>query len=183
MNKEIEEMMLTVPQKIVAYDGNPAGQHLYGEQRQQIAETLYNAGYRKTFTSDLASDTQKAFKEGYEKAKEELLENGELVSKEWHDEQVLHAESEIKRLQSENKTLRLAKDDFKKRLNDSGHRNKKLSLKLGSLKKDIRKAQAKGVKEFAEKLKEIIHKCDYVVGYAEIALCTEIDELLKEYEQ
>lgn len=47
MSKEIEEMMLTVPQKIVAYDGNPAGQHLYGEQRQQIAEALYNAGYRK----------------------------------------------------------------------------------------------------------------------------------------
>lgn len=35
------------------------------------AEALYNAGYRKTFTSDFASDTQKAFKEGYEKAKEE----------------------------------------------------------------------------------------------------------------
>lgn len=32
------------------------------------AEEIYNAGYRKTFTSDLASDTQKAFKEGYEKA-------------------------------------------------------------------------------------------------------------------
>jgi flagellar biosynthesis/type III secretory pathway protein FliH len=32
-----------------------------------IAEALYNAGYRKTFTSDLASDMQKAFKEGYEK--------------------------------------------------------------------------------------------------------------------
>ena len=47
MNKEIEEMMLTVPQKIVAYDGNPAGQHLYREQRQEIAEALYNAGYRK----------------------------------------------------------------------------------------------------------------------------------------
>lgn len=49
MSKEqqIEEIMLTVPQKIVAYDGNPAGQHLYGEQRQQIAEALYNAGYRK----------------------------------------------------------------------------------------------------------------------------------------
>ena len=31
------------------------------------AEKIYNAGYRKTFTSDLASDTQKAFKEGYEK--------------------------------------------------------------------------------------------------------------------
>ena len=47
MNKEVEEMMLTIPQKIVAYDGNPAGQHLYGEQRQEIAEVLYNAGYRK----------------------------------------------------------------------------------------------------------------------------------------
>lgn len=31
------------------------------------AEALYNAGYRKTFTSDIASDTQKAFKEGYKK--------------------------------------------------------------------------------------------------------------------
>ena len=35
---------------------------------ETIAEALYKAGYRKTFTSDLASDTQKAFKEGYEKA-------------------------------------------------------------------------------------------------------------------
>lgn len=34
---------------------------------KNIAEELYNAGYRKTFTSDIASDTQKAFKEGYEK--------------------------------------------------------------------------------------------------------------------
>ena len=64
MNKEqqIEEMLLDVPQKIVAYDGNPAGQHLYGEQRQEIAEALYKAGYRKTFTSDFASDTQNVCK-------------------------------------------------------------------------------------------------------------------------
>lgn len=47
MNNEIREMILTVPQKIVAYDMNPKGQHLYGEQRQEIAEALYNAGYRK----------------------------------------------------------------------------------------------------------------------------------------
>ena len=45
--QQIEEIMLKVPQKIVAYDGNPAGQHLYGEQRQQIAEAVYAAGYRK----------------------------------------------------------------------------------------------------------------------------------------
>ena len=31
------------------------------------AEELYKAGYRKTFTRDLASDMQNAFKEGYEK--------------------------------------------------------------------------------------------------------------------
>ena len=30
-----------------------------------LAMELYNAGYRNTFTSDIASDTQKAFKEGY----------------------------------------------------------------------------------------------------------------------
>lgn len=47
MNNEIREMILTVPQKIVAYDSNPAGQYLYCEQRQEIAEALYNAGYRK----------------------------------------------------------------------------------------------------------------------------------------
>lgn len=61
MNKEqqVKEMLLDIPQKIVTYGGIPAGQHLYCEQRQEIAEALYNAGYRKTFTSDLASDTQK----------------------------------------------------------------------------------------------------------------------------
>lgn len=39
--------------------------HNYG-----VAETLYNAGYRKTFTSDLANDTQKALKEFAEYLKE-----------------------------------------------------------------------------------------------------------------
>lgn len=46
--EQINEMVLAVPQTIVAYDANPKGQHLYGEQRQQIAETLYEAGYRKS---------------------------------------------------------------------------------------------------------------------------------------
>lgn len=48
MNEEIKELMLTIPQTIVAYDANPKGQHLYDEQRLQIAKTLYNAGYRKS---------------------------------------------------------------------------------------------------------------------------------------
>ena len=45
--EQINEMLLYVPQTIVAYDANPKGQHLYGEQRQQIAKALYDAGYRK----------------------------------------------------------------------------------------------------------------------------------------
>ena len=45
--EQIKELMLEVPQTIIAYDGNPKGQHLYSEQREQIAEALYNAGYRK----------------------------------------------------------------------------------------------------------------------------------------
>lgn len=40
----------------------------------------------------------------------------------------------------------------------------------------------KKLKQFAEKLKKVIH-IDYVYGYEEICLIKEIDELLKEYEK
>lgn len=74
MDKEkmIKEMILDVPQKIVAYDGNPVGQHLYGEQRKQIAETLYAAGYRHevTLTHDFIKMAQRhAVQEFAEKLK------------------------------------------------------------------------------------------------------------------
>lgn len=76
MNEEVKELMLTIPQTIVAYDANPKGQHLYGEQRLQIAEAIYNAGYRKTFTSDFATDTQKVCKlEAENKHLLKLIEN------------------------------------------------------------------------------------------------------------
>lgn len=74
MNKKIEEMMLTVPQKIVAYDGNPAGQHLYGEQRQEIAEALYNAGYRK-IDENCAVITKNELKLYQRQAVKDVLEN------------------------------------------------------------------------------------------------------------
>ena len=61
MNKE---------QQIVEFQ-NDIIDNLFDGGTYKLAEALYNAGYRKTFTSDFASDTQKAFKEGYEKAKEE----------------------------------------------------------------------------------------------------------------
>lgn len=40
--------------------------------------------------------------------------------------------------------------------------------------------ERRAVEEFAEKLKEVIHKRDYIQGYAEIGLIEEIDELLRE---
>ncbi len=43
--EQIEAMMLEIPQTIVAYNGDPKGQHLYGEQRLQIAEVLVENGY------------------------------------------------------------------------------------------------------------------------------------------
>lgn len=156
MNKEqkIEEIMLTIPQKIVAYDGNPAGQHLYGEQRQEIAEALYNAGYRKTFTSDLASDTQKAYKEGYIKG-------------------FADGEEEFETIKNRNAELIKERDDLREK-----HREYEKPID-----KFIKDRESKAVKEFAEKLKNVIHERDYVQGYAEIGLIEEIDELLKEYEK
>ena len=56
--EQINEMLLYVPQTIVAYDANPKGQHLYGEQRQQIAEVLYKAGYRKIKETDETLEKQ-----------------------------------------------------------------------------------------------------------------------------
>ena len=43
--EQIEAMMLEIPQTIVAYNMDPKGQHLYGEQRLQIAEKLVENGY------------------------------------------------------------------------------------------------------------------------------------------
>lgn len=44
----------------------------------------------------------------------------------------------------------------------------------------LQEAKRQGAKEFAEKLKKVMHERDYVQGYAEIGLIEEIDELLEE---
>lgn len=54
-----------------------------------LAAKLYDAGYRKTFTSEFASDTQKAYKDGYTKGIEDM-------------------EAEIKRLKSKIDSLGIA---------------------------------------------------------------------------
>lgn len=84
MNKEqqIEEIMLTIPQKIVAYNGDPKGQHLYGEQRLQIAEVLYNAGYRKVPSGCGLVETN-AVKEFAERIKLETTVDNRLCVREY----------------------------------------------------------------------------------------------------
>lgn len=77
MNKEqqIEEIAKIVfdyvdskGQKRVYILGNDTAKEMREYSHNQgIAEEIYNAAYRKTFTSEIASDTQKAYKEGYEK--------------------------------------------------------------------------------------------------------------------
>lgn len=79
MNKQVEELMLTIPQTIVAYDQNPKGQHLYGEQRLQIAEAVYDAGYRKI-----------------------IFDRVDLLNQEMNS---LQYAAEIERLKAENKRL------------------------------------------------------------------------------
>ena len=40
MDKQIEEMVQFIPNDIVRYDGMPSGQHLYIEQKEEIAKEL-----------------------------------------------------------------------------------------------------------------------------------------------
>ena len=40
---------------------------------ERVAENILAAGYQTPFTSDLASDTQKAYKDGYEKARKNAV--------------------------------------------------------------------------------------------------------------
>ena len=181
MNKEIEEMMLTVPQKIVAYDGNPAGQHLYGEQRQEIAEALYNAGYRKTFTSDLASDTQKAYKDGYRKGfedGEEELKNEIYALK----VQIECLEEHCTALEEDNINDEMNLDSLSKELEII---SSELSRYTENAKTMCEETKKQAVKEFAEKLKMKTHNyypsIDSYCISKHAVLVSEIDELLKEY--
>lgn len=156
MNKEIEEMAQVIfdyvdskqmtKVYIVSNHANELAKPFL--HNTGVAEALYNAGYRKTFTSDLASDTQKAYKEGYIKG--------------------------IGKRKAENERLT--------------ERLKQVLLSIDTVKEmnamcNIDEQRKQAVKEFAEKLKEVIHEIDYIQGYAEIGLIEEIDELLKEYEK
>ena len=128
------------------------------------AEILYNAGYRKTFTSDLVSDTQKAYKEGYEKGFLDGREEFDIILQQ--NKQLLQAreisKSDIERLKTQ---LQQANAGI---VNCSG----------------CHLVELNAVKDFAEKLKEKYGKScsEYYPILIEIT-SDDIDELLKEYEK
>lgn len=161
MNKEqqIEEIMMTIPQIIVAYNGDPKGQHLYGEQRLQIAEVLYNAGYRKVpkgsficSGSETNLDVEVCNNCGMQQA-EELFER----------------DKEIERLKAENKQLQ-------EQLNSANAGNVNCS--------GCGLVETNAVKEFAEHLKKYAIKTNSPAwGLIEFVEVSDIDRLLKEYEK
>ena len=189
MNEEIEEMMLTVPQKIVAYDGNHAVQHLYREQRQEIAEALYNAGYRKV-RSDAKGNLLKIqnlcieFDEmGYEPTT--LCENPEQTAKKWKSDlmyeiglfldEAMGIKARYNELKAENERLKEKCEELR---NEKWDAQDDLDCYYDEMPTRINQA----VKEFSEKLKGKLH--DFGDGGEKGAYITEkdIDELLKEYE-
>lgn len=169
--EQINEMVLAVPQTIVAYDANPKGQRLYGEQRQQIAEALYNAGYRKVpdgavvLTPEERDDEMKA-------TNEILAERDDLKEK-------------VESLKSE-------KEGWKMRYSDSGQKNKKLSIKNAQLKAENEQLKTEcallddELRIARQDTIDILNKLktkSYVNNYCrEVVEVEKIDELIKEYE-
>ena len=145
--------------------------NVYTTTADDIAEGLYNAGYRKTFTNEMVSDTQKAYKEGYEKAQSELKTEIERLKNDYAKLQELFAQYQM----ASDKEIRAQKEEAKKRFEN----NMRAVLK-------IEKKQA--VKEFAEKVKcksemFLVAKGDGVYGEKPYVSIEKIDELLKEYEK
>ena len=165
MNKEqqIEEIMLTIPQKIVAYNGDPKGQHLYGEQRLQIAEVLYNAGYRKVPKGSFICSGREA------NLDIEVCNNCGMQQA----NELFERDKEIDRLKAENKQLQ-------EQLNSANAGNVNCS--------GCELVEINAVKEFAEKLKNHPPKntktiyWDYGAGWSDCwhAVKVVVDELLKE---
>lgn len=165
MNKE---------QQIVEFQ-NDIIDNLFDGGTYKLAESLYNAGYRKTFTSDFASDTQKAFKEGYIKGSidrmNECNNTKDEVRKETARESLnlLLDESEYKRLyELKDKIAKgelVSKAEYEKPID-----------------KFIKDREKQAVKEFAGKVKKHAEQC-YDWSIAKI-VCAEVENvLLKEYEK
>ena len=134
------------------------------------AEALYNADYRK-----IDKDSVVLSREEYEKLKS-LYDN----------QKGAYMTSNIGDLPLTVEGLRKAVDEIT-RLNRVETELQELNIKYYNEAKDLRRefkqASKETAKEFAEKLKVVIHERDFVGGYAEIGLYEAIDELLEEYEK
>ena len=108
-------------------------------------------------------------------------------------EKIKELQAKIEILSTQNKGFEIAFDRLERTTNDLEFSNKNLKSVLAkeltehevftkNMKNVLEIEKKNAVKEFAEKLKNVIHERDYVQGYAEIGLIEEIDELLKEYE-
>ena len=168
MNKEqqIEEIMLTIPQIIVAYNGDPKGQHLYGEQRLQIAEVLYNAGYRKVPKGSFICSADKT------NLDVEVCNNCGMQQA----NELFERDKEIKRLKAENKRLAAKLGQILLSIDTVKEMNAMCNI-------DEQRKQA--VKEFAEKVKKCSY-CDNVFmdgKWHRYVFVDDIDKLFKEYEK
>ena len=127
---------------------------------EAFAEILYNAGYRKI--------------DEFAECRNCSAWSGTDCTRHPYTQGCLKDEINVKKQAVEE--IALLKTELKKELEEHEAFVKNMKNVL-----EIEKKNA--VREFAEKLKNVIHERDYVQGYAEIGLIEEIDELLKEYEQ
>lgn len=148
-----------------------------------LAEALYNAGYRKTFTSDLASETQRAYKDGYRKGfedGEEELKNEIYALK----VQIECLEEYCTALEEDNINDEMNLDSLSKELEII---SSELSRYTENAKTMCEETKKQAIKEFAEKLKYILFEKGGVrdVPYGEFvkenAVCLLLDDLLKEF--
>lgn len=172
--KFFKKYMNDKEQQIVEFQ-NDIIDNLFKGGTYGLAEALYNLGYRKTFTSDFASDTQKAYKEGYIKGIEKT-------------------EAEIEILKIQNKNLGIAFDRLEAENERLTERLKQVLLSIDTVKEmnamcNIDDHRKQAVKEFAEKLQKELPCRDYTFnGIVFSMILTSsvkyvIDKLLKEYEK
>lgn len=98
------------------------------------------------------------------------------------DNQVKTLARAVKELKDENAGLNRECNDYCAKIDRLQEKLAQVLMGVDKTKEwTLDRAKIEGAKEFAEKLKNVIHERDYIQGYAEIGLIEEIDELLKEY--
>ena len=128
-----------------------------------FAEALYNAGYRKTFTSDFASNTQKAYKEGYDKGFLDGREEFDIILQ--RNKQLLQARE-------------ISKSDIERLKTQLQQANAGIVNCIG-----CHLVELNAVEEFAEWIKDNITDILFCNKKAYNTFCDMVNEKLKEYEK